>query len=332
MSVEVANNRFISLSLKRFGELYQHILSGILSFEKIGQLFIAEAELAQGFRHTDRLKTLGTVLSHLPITEYQYIGQYFLAWCDYREGTNTERTFWNVIENSKTYRGKSLIALATLEVGQGDFSSALKHCAEAMKYADNVSTLLQAVRSSAVVKGLEGSHQHALKELEAIYPLTRYVIPKIHYQYLNSYAVELGQAGRIEEARNISNIVLASPYAFAYPEWRETGQDLALRGYKSRSSIRVKQIPGNLLYLPERETTPDVPRTPAKSGRARIYNIQKWKKKMGKEPNGEEENVDQMDFNELIVKLLQLTAYEGVNEKKVRKIVKLAIEVMKEKD
>jgi hypothetical protein len=53
---------------------------------------------------------------------------------------------------------------------------------------------------------------------------------------------------------------------------------------------------------------------------------------MVKQQNGEDENVDEMDYNELIVKLLQLTAQEDVSEKKVRKIVKLAIEVMKEKD
>jgi hypothetical protein len=64
-----------------------------------------------------------------------------------------------------------------------------------------------------------------------------------------------------------------------------------------------------------------------------ISAIADWKKKkMVKEPNGEDENVDQMDFNELIVKLLQLTAVEGISERKIRKIVKLAIEVVKEKN
>src|ERR1051325_4080194 len=67
--------------------------------------------------------------------------------------------------------------------------------------------------------------------------------PKVYYDYLNSYTVELTEAGRLEEAQNICRVILASPYAFAYPEWRETEQDLVLRGYKSRSSVSVTQQP-----------------------------------------------------------------------------------------
>ena len=53
---------------------------------------------------------------------------------------------------------------------------------------------------------------------------------------------------------------------------------------------------------------------------------------MVKEPNGEDENLDEMDFNELIVKLLQLTTHEELSEKKLRKVVKSAIKIIEEKD
>ena len=57
-------------------------------------------------------------------------------------------------------------------------------------------------------------------------PLARYSQPHLYFVYLNSLAVELGEAGRKYEARNIIRHVIASPFAFAYPEWRETGEDL----------------------------------------------------------------------------------------------------------
>jgi hypothetical protein len=61
------------------------------------------------------------------------------------------------------------------------------------------------------------------------------------------------QIGRIEEARNIIRIPLASPYAAAYPEWRETGDEIALRGWRpSRSLVSIPD------YVSEqRAPTPD---------------------------------------------------------------------------
>ncbi|HYP25073.1 MAG TPA: hypothetical protein VE262_00005, partial [Blastocatellia bacterium] len=40
--------------------------------------------------------------------------------------------------------------------------------------------------------------------------------------FLNSYAVELSEVGRSEEAKNISTLVCSSPFAPYDPEWRKT--------------------------------------------------------------------------------------------------------------
>ena len=53
---------------------------------------------------------------------------------------------------------------------------------------------------------------------------------------------------------------------------------------------------------------------------------------MVEEANGRDEDIDKMDDRDLILKLLELAAYEGVDEKKLRKIVKYAAKVMSEKD
>ena len=92
----------------------------------------------------------------------------------------------------------------------------------------------------------------------------------------SSLAVEYGEIGRIEEASNICKVVLASPCALAYPEWRETGSEIALRGYKSRSVISFKQQkPENLLYLPERERETYKRNPPSAQNRNQVSGLEK---------------------------------------------------------
>jgi hypothetical protein len=77
-----------------------------------------------------------------------------------------------------------------------------------------------------VLKSAEGFHNSALRDLENLEPLIGHVEPRLYFDYLNSYAIELGESGRKDEARSISRIVLLSPFIHAYPEWQETARDL----------------------------------------------------------------------------------------------------------
>ncbi|MFP5260513.1 MAG: hypothetical protein ACLGJB_01240 [Blastocatellia bacterium] len=223
--------------------------------------------------------------------------------------SNVREKFEQIVEQSKTHRATALIDLANIDFDKGDFVSALKNCIEATKHAGSLSTVLKAVRSITILKSLEGNHQQALKDLERIYPLIKCASPIVRYQYLNSYAVELGETGRIEEAQNVCRITLASP--FAYPEWRESGQDLALRGYKSRSPVRViRAFPVNLAYMPEREPS-DTPVHSAIFGSAPVVGLKEWKEdKMVKEPDGDDElkTTSDADLDKVIELLRQLHA------------------------
>jgi tetratricopeptide (TPR) repeat protein len=269
---------------------------------------------------------LGQILSLHPIKEYQLIGEYYLGWCAYRNGIDVQSVFEKVLETSQTYKTKALWSLAAIESGKGNYEGELKYFAESLKYATDFSTRIDLVRAIAVVKSKEGFPRHALKDLENLIPYLRFAKPLTRTDCLNSLAFELCEAGRIEEAQNVCRIVLASPFVFAYPEWRETGDGIAIRGYKFRSSVRLKTvIPRNVLNFPEREFS-DTSHTPIiKRSRGRVISLKKWKRKMEKE-----EDIDQMDFNELIVKLLQITACEEASEEKLRKVVKSAIEIMKD--
>jgi tetratricopeptide (TPR) repeat protein len=236
MSIRVASNRFIISSLQKRVGFYQEILRSFSGFQSIGQKLIAQAETAQDFRQVDKLEELSIILCNLPISEYQYIGQYYLAWCHYRRGESTSHIFEGVVEKSQTYKVKGLISLGALETAKGDYATSLKHYAEAIRWADNPSMFVSAAKGVAILRSIEGDHKQALKSLQGLAPIARYANAKVYNDYLNSFAVELLEAGRMKEAQNISNIVLASPYAFAYPEWRETGNEIDLRAYKSRWS------------------------------------------------------------------------------------------------
>ena len=61
--------------------------------------------------------------------------------------------------------------------------------------------------------------------------------PAFYYDYLNSLAVELGEVGRIEEARNVCRITLASPLAAAYPNWLETSNEIEAKRAAATSSF-----------------------------------------------------------------------------------------------
>jgi hypothetical protein len=66
----------------------------------------------------------------------------------------------------------------------------------------------------------------------------------VYYDFLNSYATELAETGQKQEGRNISRIVLASPFAPAYPEWKETGLELGVIECKEpHSYVSIKALP-----------------------------------------------------------------------------------------
>jgi hypothetical protein len=178
----------------------------------------------------------------------------------------------------------ALIDLATLELSAGNCDSATKFCTEAIRQSRNISTIVNAARSIAVIQSAEGFHTQALKGLEAIAPLTRHATPIARYQYLNSLAVEYGEAGKVQEAQRLCQIVLASPFLPAYPEWRETGEEIALTGYRQPRSVvsfALKPTPDNVLQLPDRCLSSGqgnyIP-SPLER-KASIVNLENWKKK-----------------------------------------------------
>ncbi|MEK6287929.1 MAG: hypothetical protein AABO57_19590 [Acidobacteriota bacterium] len=86
--------------------------------------------------------------------------------------------------------------------------------------------------------------------------------------------------------------MLASPFASAYPECRETRDEIELTGWRAPRSVVVfrQKIPeaNNLVRLPvpERGDSFAVQSSPA-SQPARVLSLQEWKNKMPKQSNGD---------------------------------------------
>lgn len=106
---------------------------------------------------------------------------------------------------------------------------------------DDLVTLVEAQRGIAVLRGLEGDHRAALRDLERLMPLAHLIGKRGHpsyFAFLNSYALELSESGKPDEAERVADAVAASPFINQYREWRETIVEIEAKRKRS-STIAV---------------------------------------------------------------------------------------------
>lgn len=237
MSKQTAKNLLITTSMTR---MYKQLLIGVASYEDLGSRIIQQIKAAHAFRQIEQVKELASILINIPIREHQLIAQYYLIWCKCREYEYPAETLERIIEQSQTYKTKALFSRAAIEVYQGNLDHAAYFYNEALKTSPTISEYIDLSRSIAGLKSLEGFHQSALRDLENLVPLIRHAEPRLHYDFLNSYAVELGEVGRTDEAENVSRLTVASPFAPYYPEWQSTYSEIR-SSHKRRSTITVSR-------------------------------------------------------------------------------------------
>ena len=276
MIVKTTSNLFITSSLQ--AGFYQQLIGGMSSFQELGNTVVKIAEQAQAFRHYDKVKEAAQILINIPIKQYQTIGHYYMGLCELRTGKDPIDTFERLAEYAPiTYRVRAMQSLAAIEARKQDYESELYWFIESLK----VHPSAEAFIGIAVIKGKEGYHKQAVKDLERLYHLARYMPPHIYFAYLNSLAIELGEAGRKYEARNIIKHVLESPFIIAYPEWLETADDLR---EPNRSFVTIGTLPDrprNVLSMPT--VGRDQGEPPAWAGQpAPVVNYQQWKQRMAK--------------------------------------------------
>ena len=321
MSVRTPNNLFIGSSLELHAGFYQRVLKEASDFKELGNKLVQAAEYERAFRRYDRVNEIAQLLINLPLKEHHLIGQYYLGLCEYSKGIYAVDIFENIAEKSSTkYRLLAMHSLASIERRRGDYDTELAWLLETLKIAPSI----QALRGIAILKAIEGNHKAAVKDFETYLPLIRHAGPLPYYDFLNSYAVELGEVGRIYEARNISEIVIHSPFAFAYPEWQDTANDL--RG-SSRSFVAFapsRYVPHNVLPMPVREHEV---KTQQKSKRARVMSLQKWREKMAKDKTDEPKLTDTRD---ILMWIMNTYTDEGTTRHQRYKIYEAVMKIMAE--
>jgi hypothetical protein len=330
MSKDTEKNLFIVFSMPR---LYQHLLSGLANYEVVANHFVSRIKVAHAFRQTDEVRTLSTLLCNIPIREYQLIAQYYLVWCKCRDQEYDTESLERIIEQTAAYKAKSLGSRAAFEGYKGDTESEYYFYTEALRASPTISEYIDISKALAVVKAKEGFHESAVKDLEELIPMIRHAEPLVYFDFLNSYAVELGETGRKKEACNISRSVASSPFIHAYPEWQETARELKSPNRSLAAVERSSRSTHNVLYMPEiqHSTKPQI----RYNQPARVFNLQSWKQKMSKASNDTAKKSSQeMTDIELVMGIMQLSSQPHLGEDQLRRMLaaieKIASESRKE--
>ena len=334
---------FKGLELKPH-ELYQHFILGLFQgyraqVHHLVDRMSALAHYAYALRRIDIIEEVSRVLLNLPIPDqHKSVGRYYQAMCLKHEGKISEsRILLERLaeEAPPQYQARAVQYLGAIAHATGEHREALPLYVEACRISMSNNwcdpyTTVTASQNIAILKSVDGDHKGALVALERLFPLVQALgkfEPYKYHHYLNSFAVELGELGRIEEAQNVCRITLASPFINAYPEWRETWQELALRGYKSRSVVSVPKLPvdsKNVVPLPVAERSS----SPPQQGRAKVLDLQAWREKMVKEPNGDDKPLpEDMTAQDMAMKILELITANKDDEEKIRKLMESAIKI-----
>lgn len=204
---------------------YKAILATNRSVER---LFV-EAERLYGLRQPDKLATVANVLSCF----YPDAGAYFsmlASWCS-GKAVRAEHLLDSPI---RWVRARASITEGAISWQRGDLDSALNFFDRSLKQSarDDLWNLLNALKMRAVIHSTGGESRLALTELENLYPLASRVSvshPAAAADYINSLIVELTDANRISEARQLSQKLSRSPLLKIYPEVLSTINDPRLQ-------------------------------------------------------------------------------------------------------
>ena len=152
-----------------------------------------------------------------------------------RTSENTQQTrilLENLVDGVlPEHKPRIMLGLAGCHLTAGDPLESAKTYLEAARSAAKIDALSEcsALRGLALIRPSEGDHKGSLADLERLVPVMRSFAtsyPEDYRYYLNNLAYELGEVGRIDEAKAAINVALRSPYASRFPDWAETKQEL----------------------------------------------------------------------------------------------------------
>jgi len=256
--VELADSEF---QVSRVGSL-QDIVARYLAqstiysqalFLNLTNELIQLAEQDFGRRDLSGLEEVSRILMNLPVDAARQIGAYYYGFAIHRKGrTDEAKSLLRIVADSApiTYRARAIQTLGGIHHYLGEIDEAFRLQLEALRMAEDrdahgLQTAVLARWELSIIRSLHGDHKGALSDLRSLAPLFFKLTkrtPFYYYAYNNALAIELGELGHLEEAESASRIALACPFAFSYPEWAETRQELeAKRTSATPSVVPVRQ-------------------------------------------------------------------------------------------
>src|SRR5581483_4021369 len=240
--------------------------------ELLGKQLTVLAHRAYFARQPANVEQISQLMLRLPISkEQKAIAYYYQAICTKRRGDITsarsllEFSLQNVPQQDQA---RVLLSLGATYFDNSEVLSSLPYYVEAARAAGGCDPTirLEALREIAIIRSIEGDHCQALRELESLFTYYRAIAPyhpTLYYEFLNSYAVELGEVGRLTEAQNVCAVTLASPFAAAYPEFAQTRDELAAKRTEATPSIIA--VPAVPEIIPSSQAEAEVEPEPARA-------------------------------------------------------------------
>jgi AraC-like DNA-binding protein len=226
-------------------------LSSAVKVER-GQLYqlIHAAETSYYLRDVQSQHEIGLMLQSFGYP-FSQVGKYYESVFLYRTGQfEKARELLECVAESAParYRSKALFSLSAVEERIGRFEESLRLRLQ-IPLSDDPVFSLETQQSIAVLRSREGRHHAALHDLERLLPLAHIIGKRKHPAYLtflNSYALELSEIGKAEEAEQVANVIAASPFLSRYREWQETIVEIGAK--RKRSSMIAVPNELNLKY------------------------------------------------------------------------------------
>ncbi len=178
------------------------------------------------------------------------LARYYQAFCLNKKGEfeAARETADQLLEEGLNPRLRSQVLLlkAASYFRSSEIDQSLRFYVEAGHFARDCdpSALITSQRMAAIIKSMHGDHDAAAADLEVLMPLACQIAshdPEAYAATLNSYAVELAELGRVEQALNVVSRVAAFPSLV--PEITETIAELKSKLPTRKHSVVVIHRP-----------------------------------------------------------------------------------------
>ena len=222
--------------------------------DEMESLYWSLAEIAaqaHALRDIEAVDVASRIMLALPVSpERMNVARYYQAFYLNRKGEfeTARETADQLLDEGLTSRLRSRILLikASTYSFAGEIEKSLPFYLEAGQIARNCdpSALVTSLRMGAVIKGIHGDHDEAAADLESLVADAWRMAkqdPEGYAATLNSYAVELGQMGHVEQALNVAS--RTAPLAFIHPEFNVTIAELRSKLPTRKHSVVVIHRP-----------------------------------------------------------------------------------------